>query len=219
MYKTNSEIHEEVDGSEEYLGDTVSNKIDTSSLQKLSLTKINTQSGSTMASNHSKKGSLDIDSNPLVVSDLKFGGNNSPSSKQNYESSDWDEHYDSGIFKVPRRSPKKNPSNNPFGYSFFSESSEGTPKECKTSFVDRVVEYNNTRKTNSLIECKDTLSPTTNAETTRKISCLSCEDPDSREQMNLSRDIKKNPKSFKSDSKLQRIRYRNASLFRKSQEL
>mmetsp|Transcript_36940 Transcript_36940/g.36547 ORF Transcript_36940/g.36547 Transcript_36940/m.36547 type:complete len:107 (-) Transcript_36940:444-764(-) len=54
------------------------------------------------------------------------------------------------------------------------------------SFGDRVKEYHNSRKNNSLIESRETLSPSpTNEESSRKLSSFSCGDSSYKEQQNL----------------------------------
>eukprot|EP00344_Euplotes_crassus_P001854 CAMPEP_0197003534 /NCGR_PEP_ID=MMETSP1380-20130617/7763_1 /TAXON_ID=5936 /ORGANISM="Euplotes crassus, Strain CT5" /LENGTH=128 /DNA_ID=CAMNT_0042422057 /DNA_START=1 /DNA_END=387 /DNA_ORIENTATION=+ len=73
---------------EECPGDTPTDKTESIPPQKLNLSKLNAQSGSTMASLTSKKDNLEIDFNNFMVIEKRLSGRESPHSKQDYISED-----------------------------------------------------------------------------------------------------------------------------------
>lgn len=188
--------------SEEYGTENLCKKVNGLSASKLKLSKSNAQSGSTLATNHSKKCSLDMDTAGISETERRVMGPASPLSKQHYISEDLDEHYESGIMKLPRSSPERSPSKRPFSYSFAGSSEEEEGKVYKhMSFVDKVKEYHTNKLGNG--ENLNAISPSTKAESdNRKNSCFSCADQKYNESLKIPKHAKIDHGKIKTKSKL-----------------
>lgn len=165
----------ELDISEEFIVDYLSDKMEQMKVPKIIMIKKNPHSSrSTLETNHSKNNS--VDTKRSLGSNTKKGivNDESPGSKQNFSRMECDELYKAKRAQKPNESPVTSPSKkSPFDYSFADGSSlsDEMKGDAPNSFGDKLGLNNYGSPINNQ------LTPKTQADSvSRKNSCFSCSD-------------------------------------------